>query len=370
MDTVEHNLLTLDFWQDQVTYEGRTFPTGTLGCAALNTPEEILAEMNQPAAVLNTVYNEVALGQISIETLLPAREAVMQMLALLRNLPPFEGLDYDFYNSFAAKLFSDTAMQNAVDYAEAASNGGSIVAMDEQYRSGVGLLKLLQLFAQLPATMVIYRQSILPFAEALHESNRTADDYAAAFGAYFSSSLAFSASDPSWASLSNVSVQYVSAVMPEKGQPQLVKRMHYVSFVGMLRSDLFEGLCVGHAPRKCPICGRWFLTIDARHTKYCGGLAPGDERGRTCRQIGAKLGRAKRERADDHPIKAIYNRRMNTILQSTKRKKLDENTAQIMKRLAKSKMERAISDVDYANGSYEQEMEQSALLAEAQKQMK
>ena len=129
MDAVEHNLLTLDFWQDQVTYEGHTFPTGTLGCAALNIPEGILAEMNQPAAVLNTVYNEVALGQVSIEALLPAREAVMQMLALLRNLPPFEGPDYDFYNSFAAKLFSDTAMQNAVDYAEAASNGGSIVAM-------------------------------------------------------------------------------------------------------------------------------------------------------------------------------------------------------------------------------------------------
>ncbi|MCD7919290.1 MAG: DUF6076 domain-containing protein [Clostridiales bacterium] len=369
MDAVEHNLLTLDFWQDQVTYEGHTFPTGTLGCSALNTPEEILAEMNQPAAVLITVYNEVALGQVSTETLLPAREAVMQMLALLRNLPPFEGLDYDFYNGFAGKLFSDTAMQNAVDYVEAASRGEATAA-DEQYRSGVGLLRLLQLFAQLPATMAIYRQSILPFAEALHESNRTADDYAAAFGAYFSSSLAFSASDPSWASLSNVSVQYVSAVMPEKEQPQLVKRMHYVSFVGMLRSDLFEGLCVGHAPRKCPICGRWFLTIDARHTKYCGGLAPGDERGRTCRQIGAKLGRAKRERADDHPIKAVYNRRMNTILQSTKRKKLDEDTAQVMKRLAKSKMERAISDVDYANGSYKQEMEQSALLAEAQEQMK
>ncbi len=112
-------------------------------------------------------------------------------------------------------------------------------------------------------------------------------------------------------------MQYVSAVIPEKGIPQLVKRMHYVSFVGMFRSDLFEGLCVGHAPRLCPICGKWFLTTDARQTKYCGGLAPGDKLGRTCRQIGNLKGREQRELADDHPIKAIYTRRMNTITQYT-----------------------------------------------------
>ena len=27
----EHNMLTLDFWRDTVTYEGKTVPTGTLG---------------------------------------------------------------------------------------------------------------------------------------------------------------------------------------------------------------------------------------------------------------------------------------------------------------------------------------------------
>ena len=33
---MEHNILSLDFWQDTATYEGQTMPTGTLGCAALN----------------------------------------------------------------------------------------------------------------------------------------------------------------------------------------------------------------------------------------------------------------------------------------------------------------------------------------------
>ena len=76
-------------------------------------------------------------------------------------------------------------------------------------------------------------------------------------------------------SLTNTSVQYVPAIQPGSDTPQLVKRMHYVFFVGMFRSDFFEGLFVGHAPKKCPICRRWFLTTNARHTKYCGNLAPG-----------------------------------------------------------------------------------------------
>ena len=42
----------------------------------------------------------------------------------------------------------------------------------------------------------------------------------------------------------------------------------FIRFSGRAhRSDLFEGLCVGYAPRKRPICGRWFLIIDARHIR-------------------------------------------------------------------------------------------------------
>ena len=218
---------------------------------------------------------------------------------------------------------------------------------------------------ELPDSLVVFKEGLLPFANALHESDRAVEDYAAVFGEYFPEFPEFSFSDPSWMSLINVSVQYLSTILPGKDDLQLVKRMHYVSFVGMFRSDLFEGICVGHAPRKCPICGRWFLTTDARHTKYCGGFAPGDPKGRTCRQLGNLQGREKRELADDHPVKVIYNRRMNTIQVYLRRGTLDEATAEKMKRLARNKMERAISDAVYASGSYADEMEQEALLTEA-----
>jgi hypothetical protein len=135
--------------------------------------------------------------------------------------------------------------------------------------------------------------------------------------------------------------------------------------VGMFRSDLFEGLCVGHAPKKCRICGKWFLTTNARHTKYCGGYAPGDKLHRTCRQIGNLKGREQRELADDHPLKQIYEKRLNTINRYVKRGTLDADLAEVMKKLAKDKMLRALSNVDYAKGDYEKEMGQAALLNES-----
>lgn len=113
--------------------------------------------------------------------------------------------------------------------------------------------------------------------------------------------------------------------------PQLVKRILYVFFVWMSGSSLFESLYVTHASTKCPICGKWFLTADARETNCYGGLAPGDKLGRTCRQIGNLKDREQRELADDHPIKAIYTRRMNTITQYLRRGTLDKSTADKMK---------------------------------------
>ncbi len=56
---------------------------------------------------------------------------------------------------------------------------------------------------------------------------------------------------------------------------------------------------------------------------------------------------------------------MNTILQSTRRGKLDDETAAAMKKLAKDKMLRAIADTTYAQSDYPKEMEQDTLLKEA-----
>ena len=63
-------------------------------------------------------------------------------------------------------------------------------------------------------------------------------------------------------------------------------------------------------------------------------------------------------------MKQIYERRLNSINKSVKRGTLDPATANRMKKIAKDRMLRAISDPEYAQTDYEKEMEQEAILAE------
>ncbi|MFR8898896.1 MAG: hypothetical protein ACLVIT_08685, partial [Coprococcus sp.] len=45
--------MTLDFWQDTVICEGKTFPIGTLACDALNVPVNTIAKINEQCENLN-----------------------------------------------------------------------------------------------------------------------------------------------------------------------------------------------------------------------------------------------------------------------------------------------------------------------------
>lgn len=52
---MNQELMTLDFWQDTVIYEGKIFPIGTLACDALNVPADTLARMNEQCEKIKIV---------------------------------------------------------------------------------------------------------------------------------------------------------------------------------------------------------------------------------------------------------------------------------------------------------------------------
>lgn len=363
---MKHDILSLDFWQDTVTYEGQTMPTGTLGCEALNIPDEIIEKLNPLCMQMNLFLATLNAGAPDASLLSAAKTAATQILNLLHAVPPFSYLDLDFYIPGIANAFTEKGIQDLLAYSEAASSGVVSAELIETYKRGVLLAKITPVLAMLSYSLAAYKQSMTNFALELDaaESNRTPDGLAELFGRCFPPESSLS-EESKWMAFTNSSTQYLSTLRPGYDVPMLVKRMHFVTFVGMFRSDLFEGLCVGHAPKKCRICGKWFLTTNARHTKYCGGYAPGDRLHRTCRQIGNLKGREQRELAEDHPVKRIYETRMNTINRSVKRGKLDAELAEVMKKLAKDKMYRALSNAAYAQGDYEAEMAQVALLSEA-----
>ena len=363
---MNQDLMTLDFWQDTVIYEGRTLPIGTLACDALNISADTLAQMNEQCQKINLLLGMLNAGQDASALFPMARVAALEMLDILSKTPPFSYMDIPKHRERIEKVFTADSAQKYVEFAiKAAANS---LQLDEvpNYADAIMLQRYTAVFGHLAYSLEEYQKAMLDFAEKSdgNEADRTAEGFAKMFGSYFPPKFSITESN-AWMSVANNSVQYVATIRPGEDIAKLVKRMHYVSLVGMFRSDLFEGLCVGHAPKKCRICGKWFLTTNARHTKYCGGLAPGDKLHRTCRQIGNLKGREQRELADDHPLKQIYEKRLNTINRYVKRGTLDADLAEVMKKLAKDKMLRAVSNVDYAKGSYEKEMEQRSLLAEA-----
>ena len=358
---MNQELMTLDFWQDTVIYEDKTFPVGTLACDALNVPADTIAKMNEQCEKINLLLGLLNAGQDASALFPMAREAALTMLDILIKTPPFSYMNISQHRERIEKVFTADNALKYVEFAIKAATDSLQFEEIQNYTDAMMLQRYTAVFGHLAYSLGEYQKAMLDFAEKSdgNEADRTAEGFARMFGSYFPPK--FSITDGNaWMSTLNNSVQYVSVIRPGEDVAKLVKRMHYVSFVGMFRSDLFEGLCVGHAPKKCRICGKWFLTTNARHTKYCGGYAPGDKLHRTCRQIGNLKGREQRELADDHPLKQIYEKRLNTINRYVKRGTLDADLAEIMKKLAKDKMLRALSNVAYAKGDYEREMEQYA----------
>ena len=363
---MNQEMMSLDFWQDTVIYEGKAFPIGTLACDALNVPADTIAKMNEQCGKINLLLGLLNAGQDASALFPMAREAALTMLGILSKTLPFSHMDIPKHRERIEKVFT---ADNALKYVEFAIKAATNSLQFEEvpkYADAIILQRYTAVFGHLAYSLGEYQTAMLDFAEKSdgNEADRTAEGFARMFGSYFPPELSITEGN-AWMSTLNNSVQYVSVIRPGEEVAKLVKRIHYVSFVGMFRSDLFEGLCVGHAPKKCKICGKWFLTTNARHTKYCGGYAPGDKLHRTCRQIGNLKGREQRELADDHPLKQIYEKRLNTINRYVKRGTLATDLAEVMKKLAKDKMLRALSNVAYAKGVYEKEMDQAALKKEA-----
>ena len=367
---MNQELMTLDFWQDTVIYEGKTLPVGALACDALNVPADTIAKINEQCEKINLLLGMLNAGQ-DASTLCPmARETALTMLGILSQTPPFSYMNIPKHREQIEKVFTADNALKYMEFAIKATTNSLQLEEVPRYADAMMLQRYTAVFGHLAYSLGEYQKAMLDFAEKSdgNEADRTAEGFAKMFGSYFTPDFSITEGN-AWMSTLNNSVQYVSVIRPGENVAKLVKRMHYVSFVGMFRSDLFEGLCVGHAPKKCRICGKWFLTTNARHTKYCGGYAPGDKLHRTCRQIGNLKGREQRELADDHPVKQIHEKRLNTINRYIKRGTLDEDLAEVMKKLAKDKMLQALSNVAYAKGDYEKEMGQAALKKEALKRI-
>lgn len=356
-------LLALDFWQDTVMYQRKIMPTGTIGCEALNISDVTIQRLGELCMPLNILLGSLIQDQYQPIFLVQARSAVMQILEFMKEEAPFRYVDIVAFRKAVEEGFSDKAFVNFCEAKKALRQTPAIPELLKKYELGFLFEQQLKLMANLAYSLALFRTAMVEFAEAMDKApNRDMDSLASMFAEHFPNELTMDNSQ--WLAAMNVTPQYMGTTHPKLGKPILVKRMHYQTIIGMLRADLFEGLAVGHAPKKCANCGRWFLTRNARFTKYCGGYDPDSGKKWGCRQVGNRKGGDHRELAPDHPLKQIYRKRLNTINQGIRRGSLDQELGELMKTLAKNKLRRAIRDIPYARNHYEKEMEQEALKAE------
>ena len=212
------------------------------------------------------------------------------------------------------------------------------------------------LIAQLGFGIRDFRQALIPLVESLDDGDvsRNTVGFAQQFDNFFS---AAANKQDYWMSITNVSVEYLP------GAKGLVRRMHYASFPSMFRSNLYEALAVGNAPKRCPICKKFFLTTNARRQKYCTGYAPEEYGGLTCVQVGNRMGREARELAENHPVIVLWHKTVNAIDKRVERETLEKNLAKQAKVLARDLKDAALADSHYANSDYKNDMAPDALIA-------
>ena len=80
---INHSVLSLDFWQDTVTYEGSTMPTGTIGCEVLNIPDSTIEELSEHCSI--TVRSTVIVWLI--QALCKFRQSLLVLPQRIAQMP-------------------------------------------------------------------------------------------------------------------------------------------------------------------------------------------------------------------------------------------------------------------------------------------
>ena len=85
---ISHKVLSLDFWQDTVTYAGSVMLTGTIGCAVLNIPGETITRLDAPCTTLNQLLTGIGLKNVDMQLLPKAQEAGLDLVKIAPQAKP------------------------------------------------------------------------------------------------------------------------------------------------------------------------------------------------------------------------------------------------------------------------------------------
>lgn len=166
-ELISHKVLSLDFWQDTVTYAGSVMPTGTIGCAVLNIPDETITRLDAPCRILNQLLTGIGLKNVDMQLLPKAQEAGRAIIHELHDVQPFSHLDRKQFEDYLTPAFSEEAFAELNNYLQ--------LSMEQQALSGVMgtqplaalLIRVIPVLGHLSFSLQQYKMTLTAFAEFL-----------------------------------------------------------------------------------------------------------------------------------------------------------------------------------------------------------
>lgn len=374
------SFFTADYRDGRVIFGGKHYPAGMFAVHLLN--QFYINDTAARIAVFRDSLNfhilrQLQDGYLNISDFVKTGANTLQSFKTLPKLKPFDGLKAEEIRSTVETLFTEQIGQEICEYF-AAKTKLSLLPQDE---IAAGTAERIKRMADFSATeeKITEIRSILRFFDTLSEDLIDAHGKLIKFCEHIDEVERLDEAHLLPPALKvfgehhfTQSGKYIAIKKNTKSvNATLAKRLSFDSYFSLILTDFFEGLHYGHYPRRCEICGKYFLMQSARRQKYCSyGIAPELYRGKkiTCRKYAAVLNR--KEKAENDPIAAIYNRRCAAIRTECGRGTIKTEFAETAKRLAKEHKLRAQTDDRYAKEEYRKDMSREGLYAETDRKMK
>ena len=363
-------ILTADYRDGCVYLGGKKHPAGYFMVQLLNqyyvndTAARIALLRD---AVCYHILDQLRYGYLNISEYEKTGRNMVEIMKTLPALPPFETLDAEAIRDHISALFTEANGERIVVYFRSRAEIG-LMAQDE-IAIGTQDWKLDKANVSEMEALIAEVQAALRFFDALADDLIQAQAQFKTFVSQLDEAVRFDekhllpiALEVFGAAPLPLTVEYTGLKKNRASTDETVaRRLRFDRYYSFLLTDFFEGLHYGHYPRRCPICGKYFLMQSARRTVYCSGMSPYIVRKQplSCRAYGAYVHR--KELAENDPITDVYSRRCAAIRSEVSRGTITKEFAASVQKLAKEHKQQAQSDHDYAVTQYEKDMERVKL---------
>ena len=363
-------ILTADYRDGCVYLGGKKHPAGYFVVQFLNQ-----YYMNDTAAriavfrdaVCYHILDQLRYGYLNISEYEKTGRNMVEIMKTLPEISPFDTLDAEVFRDHISALFTEANGERICAYFRNRAEIG-VMGQDE-IAIGTQDQKIDKTNAVEMEALISEMQAALRFFDALADDLIQAQAQFKTFVSRLDEAVRFDEKHLLPIALEVFGVAPLPLTVEYTGLKKnrastdatVARRLRFDRYYSFLLTDFFEGLHHGHYPRRCPVCGKYFLMQSARRTVYCSGMSPYVVRKQplSCRAYGAYIHR--KELAENDPITDVYKRRCAAIRSEASRGTITRDFAADAQKLAKEHKQRAQSDHDYAVTQYEKDMERVKL---------